>query len=70
MKLYEYCIIYTPTRTEAQVKAGEKVKSVLLVDVTRVLCDDDKQAAMLAARAVPDEYVDKLERIEIAIRPF
>lgn len=70
MKLYQYAIIYTPTRTEAQVKAGEQAKSVLLKDLTNILCADDKQAAMLAARAVPEEYTDRLECVEIAIRPF
>lgn len=70
MKIYEYAVIYHPTSTKEEKERGEKSKSKLVVDVTRVLCRDDKEAAMLAARAIPEEYVAKLDRCEIAIRPF
>jgi hypothetical protein len=42
----------------------------LIVDVTRVLSNNDKEAMMLAARAIPTDYTDKLDRVEIALRPF
>ena len=70
MKLYEYAVIYSPIATKDEQERGEKPKSKLIVDVTRVLCNDDKEAAMLAARAIPTDYTDKLDRIQIAIRPF
>lgn len=70
MKLYEYAVIYNPPPTKDQVESGEKPKSQLIVDVTRVLSNNDKEAMMLAARAVPDTYTDKLDRVEIALRPF
>lgn len=70
MKLYEYAVIYTPLQTEDQMKRGEKPKSELIVDVTRVLSNNDKEAMMLAARSIPEAYTDKLDRVEIALRPF
>jgi hypothetical protein len=70
MKLYEYVVIHNPLATKDEKERGEKPKSKLVVDVTRVLCNDDKEAAMLAARAIPEEYTSKLDRCEIAIRPF
>lgn len=70
MKLYEYAIIYNPLATKDQVERGEKPKSVLIVDVQRTLANDDKEAGMIAARAIPEEYVSKLDRVEIALRPF
>lgn len=69
-KIFEYAIIHHPIATKDQVEAGEKPKSVLLVDVKRVLAGSDKEAAMLAARDIPAEYTDKLDRVEIALRPF
>jgi hypothetical protein len=42
----------------------------LIVDVTRVLSNNDKEASMMAARAIPESYTDKLDRVEIALRPF
>lgn len=70
MKLYEFAVIYNPLPTKDQNERGEKPKSTLLVDVTRALANDDKEAMMLAARAIPSEYTDKLDRLEIACRPF
>ena len=70
MKLYEYAVIYNPLPTKDQVDCGEKPKSELIVDVKRVLSNSDKEAAMLAARDIPETYTDKLDRVEIALRPF
>lgn len=70
MKLYEYAVIYNPIPTKDQQERGETPKSELVVDVTRVLSNNDKEAMMLAARAIPDGYTDKLDRLEIALRPF
>jgi hypothetical protein len=70
LKIYEYAVIHHPIPTKEQQERGEKPKSVLIVDVTRVLARDDKEASMLAARSIPDEYTDKLDRVEIALRPF
>lgn len=71
MKLYEYAVLYHPRPVKT--KEGEEEKpqrSKLLVDVTRILANNEKEAAMIAARAIPEEYVDKLDRVEIALRPF
>jgi hypothetical protein len=70
MKLYEYAIIYTGPLTKEEKDRGETAKSKLVVDVTRVLSNNDKEAMMLAARAIPEEYVNRLDRVEIALRPF
>lgn len=70
MKLYEYAVIYNPIATKEQQDRGDKPKSVLIVDVKRVLSNSDKEAMMLAARDIPPEYTDKLDRVEIALRPF
>ena len=70
MKLYEYAVIYNPLPTKEQVERGEKPKSELIVDIKHVLSNSDKEAAMLAARDIPEIYTDKLDRVEIALRPF
>lgn len=69
-KIFEYAVIYHPVATKDQTERGEKPKDELLVDVTRVLANNDKEAAMLAARSIPEAYTDKLDRVEIALRPF
>lgn len=70
MKLYEYAVIFKPVATKDQQERGEKPKAELIVDVTRVLANNDQEASMLAARAIPADYTDRLDRVEIALRPF
>lgn len=70
MKLFEYAVIYNPKPTKDQMERGENPKSELVVDVTRVLANNDKEAMMLAARSIPEKYTDKLDQLDIACRPF
>lgn len=70
MKLFEFAVIYNPLPTKDQNDRGEKPKSELVVDITRVLANDEKEASMQAARAIPEAYTSKLDRVEIALRPF
>ena len=44
--------------------------SILIVDVKRMIAKSDNEVAIKAAREIPEEYLDKLEQVEIAIRPF
>ena len=70
MKLYEFAAIYHEPRTKKHDEEGREPEHTLVVDVTRVLAKDEKTAAMMAARAIPPQYADRLDRVEIAIRPF
>jgi hypothetical protein len=69
-KIFEYAVLHHPIATKEQQERGDKPRSVLIVDVKRVLANNEKEAAMLAARDIPDEFTDKLDRVEIALRPF
>jgi hypothetical protein len=42
----------------------------LIVQPTTVLAADENQATLLAGRSIPDEYMDKLDRLTLAVRPF
>ena len=71
-KVFEYVVLYHPKAKTSKDGNGEveTKPSVMLVDVTRILAQDERQVAMLAARAIPEEYTSKLDQVEIAIRPF
>ena len=66
-KLYEYAIILQPKLD----KDGDVVEEArLVVEPTYVLATSQEQATMLAARAIPDDLVDVLYRVEVAPPPF
>jgi hypothetical protein len=70
-KLFEYAVIYHPkAKKDAAGNELDPQKSVVVTDVTRVLAASDKEVGMLAAKSIPDTYSDKLDDVEIVIRPF
>lgn len=66
MKLFEYAVIYVPN--DKHEKKGDK--PAILVQPKVVLANDLKAANILAARDIPPEYTDKLNCVEVVIRPF
>jgi hypothetical protein len=61
-RIFQYAVIYHPA------KKGEK--SVLVVEPRTILATDENVAALKAARSIPEDYADKLDRVEVAVRPF
>lgn len=66
-QLFEYAVILQPkTKRDGEVLEEGRV----IVEPQTVLAKDAEQATLLAGRAIPDEYMDKLERLTLAVRPF
>lgn len=66
-RLFEYAVILHPEKDDD----GEDIGSAkLIVEVDRVLAHDENEVAIRAARALPDDVMDDLKRVDIAIRPF
>lgn len=66
VKLYEYALIFTGRKD----KEGGYLQEPELLDFERVLARDEAQATIIASRAIPETFMDQLERVEIAVRPF
>jgi hypothetical protein len=68
MQIFQYSVILNEKRD----KDGEVTEDAeIVVPVTDVLARDEGQAQMLAARAIPEEYMDgKLDRLMVVVRPF
>jgi len=67
LKLYQYSIFYVPTEEEVKEK---KIGPVLISDVKSIIASDEKEVTIKVAREIPEEYLDRLENVMIAIRPF
>lgn len=67
MKLFEYAAVYLPKERKNDL-VGDK--AAIIVKPTVVLAKDEKEAMLKAARALPEDYVEKLNCVEIAVRPF
>lgn len=66
MILFQYAVIYIPKKK----KDAEEVPAKVLVPVTDVLVENESQAQIIAARAIPEEYLTKLDQVQVVCRPF
>lgn len=67
LKLFEYAVLLHPETD----KDGKLIgKTTLVKDPTTLLAKDEQQVGILAAREIPTEHVEHLERVEIVVRPF
>jgi hypothetical protein len=69
-KLFEYAVIYHPKTVKDAAGNETQGADELLVKPTFLLAKSDKEVAMRAAREIPDSYLDKLDQIEVCVRPF
>jgi hypothetical protein len=66
LSLFQYAIIFHPTEKEA--KNGKKSK--IVVEPTTIMAETETIASMKIIKKIPKEYDERLDQIEIAIRPF
>lgn len=64
--LFEYAVIYHPKKK----KDEEVAPSELIIAPKFVLARTEKEVTMKATREIPEQYVDKLDSVEICVRPF
>lgn len=67
LHLFEYAIYVQPKYD----KDGEVVEpGEVLIERTSVLLPSESQVEMVASRAIPDKYMDQLDRVRVVVRPF
>lgn len=69
-QLFEYVALYHPKSKKDKVGNEVVEKSKLIFDIQRAVAVSPEEVGILAARAIPDEYLDKLDDVEIIVRPF
>lgn len=69
-KLFQYAVLFHPKPTKEQVETGARPKSVVVTELQTILAGSPEEVGMLAARSIDQQYVDKLENVEILVRPF
>jgi hypothetical protein len=65
-KIYQYAVVWHPD--EDQEKEGKK--SEIIINPDYLLAKDERSALITLSRNIPEKYLDQLDQLEIAIRPF
>lgn len=77
-QLFEVCVVHHPKPTKDEHERNITPKSSLIRlgdgehkhEMLRMLADDEGQVAIHVARDLPQEYLDRLNEVDIIIRPF
>lgn len=67
MKLYEYAVVLHPKKKK---ESDPLLASRLILSPQSVMAESIDHARMYAARDIPTEYAERLDEVEILIRPF
>ena len=67
--VFDYCIIHHPTPQKDANGNFLPAKSKILKE-GRLLAKDQDEAVMVIAREIPEQNLDNLSEIQIAIAPF
>lgn len=70
MTLFQYAILFHEKLSESQIKDGARPKHEIVDGPKAILAKDLSQAQLRVARLIPETYADRLDEVEIAIRPF
>lgn len=65
--LFYYSVVYFPKQKR---DAEEKSEPKILIEPTLVVAEDEAQVRFKATRKIPAEYENKIDQIEIYVRPF
>lgn len=65
-KLFQYVIFWKPTKE--QEKQGQKAE--IIVPLKSILAKDKDTVNIIASRDIPEQYINQLDQIDIAVRPF
>lgn len=66
-RLFQYAVLLQPTVEEHE--TGKKAE-IVIPPTKFFLAANESEVVMLASREVPQEYMDKADRLEVAVRPF
>lgn len=66
-QLFQYAILHNPVIAE-EGKVQEKAKVIKGIDT--ILAKNQEEATIRIAREIPEEYLDKLDEVDIVVRPF
>lgn len=64
-KLFEYAIILDELKEK-----GKVTEKAQLLKKGEVLADNQENATILISREIPEEHLEHLERVTLAVRPF
>ena len=67
LSLFQYAILWHPTEKEIKETGA---KTILITGPETTLAGSTEQVRMQAAMSIPSEYRDKLDQVEIGVRPF
>jgi len=68
--LFEFAVLFHPKVVKDSQGNETQGPDKMVKAPEFVLANDDKEVAMRAARAIPEEFLDRLDQVEIVVRPF
>jgi hypothetical protein len=69
-RLFTYAVLHHPKVMKDGAGNEIQEKSSILAGPTSIVAFTDAEVQITASRSIPDNYLDKLEQVEIIVRPL
>lgn len=69
-QLFQFAIFHTPVQNRDQLERGEQPQPTIVVQPTTILAKNEQEAQLRAARAIPEQYAERLDQLTIAVSAF
>lgn len=66
MNLFQVAMILNPTKDERE----NGKQPTLVMEPCWIIASTDQHAGIMAGRKLADEFIDKMDRIQVHVRPF
>lgn len=66
-KVYEYCLVYHPPKEDG---VEQKASEMISDGIQLIMAPSSEVAQMKAVRSIPEEYVEKLDHVDVVLRAF
>lgn len=67
---FDYVIVYRPDRPDTGAGMRSTLEKASILSSGLVLAKDENAARVAAALMIPETHRDRLDRLEVAVRPF
>ena len=64
--LFQYAIVLQPKVVDDEIVED----GTIILAPQYILSESEREVTIRAAREIPEEYMAKLDRVEVAVRPF
>lgn len=68
--LFQYAVLFHPKNQRDAMGNDVTPPTEIVTPITAAVAHNDQEVSIIAARGIPEKYLNALDEVEIIVRPF